>query len=192
MARSHKTVTLVLGGARSGKSCYAQELAAACKRVVYVATANGDDEEMRARIAQHRRERPARWKTVEVARDLDRIIRDEGRDADLLLVDCLTIYLAKIMGRSTNGAHRVRSHIPALCEALRDSRASVVLVSNEVGGGVVPPYRSGRDYRDLLGELNQQVAKVADRVVLMVAGLPLIIKDCTARPLRKGPVTTGK
>ena len=75
------------------------------------------------------------------------------------------------------GAAQVRDHIQLLCEAVREAGASVVIVSNEVGCGVVPPYRSGRDYRDLLGELNQQIAKVADRVILMVAGLPLTVKD---------------
>lgn len=171
-----KTVTLLLGGARSGKSRYAQELAASFQRVVYIATARPSDSEMRARIAQHRRERPSAWKTVEVAKDLDRVLREESAGADLLLVDCLTIYMASIMGRTRGGGTRVRSHIHALCEAIQESEASVILVSNEVGCGVVPPYRSGRDYRDSLGELNQQIAKVADNVVLMVAGLPLSVK----------------
>lgn len=177
--RSKKAVTLVLGGARSGKSRYAQELAGVFQRVVYLATAKRDDAEMRSRIAQHRRERPATWKTVEVSNDLDHVLREEGRGADLLLVDCLTIYVANLMGRGRGGAQRVRTHMQALCDAARESEASVLMVSNEVGGGVVPPYRSGRDYRDLLGELNQQIARMADRVVLMVAGLPLILKDCT-------------
>ena len=174
--RSKKRVTLVLGGARSGKSRYAQQLASSYKRVVYIATAKASDSEMRARIAKHRRERPPTWKTVEVSTGLDHVLREQSSDADLLLVDCLTIYMANIMGRKRGGAPQVRGHIHALCEAIRDIRASVVLVSNEVGCGVVPPYRSGRDYRDLLGELNQQIARVADTVILMVAGLPLALK----------------
>jgi len=176
-----KTVTLVLGGARSGKSRYAQELASAFSRVVYIATAHRDDAEMRARIAQHRRERPSAWKTIEVAAGLDRVLREECSGADLLLIDCLTVYVANIMGRKSGGRHQVRSHIQSLCEAVREAQGSVVIVSNEVGSGIVPPYRSGRDYRDLLGELNQQMAKVADRVILMVAGLPLTIKDRSQR-----------
>lgn len=170
-------VTLVLGGARSGKSRYAQELASAFQRVVFIATARPSDAEMRARIEHHRRERPSTWKTVEVRRDLDRALREEGRKADLLLVDCLTLYMANIMGRTTSGRRQVRSRIELLCEAVRETEPSVVIVSNEVGCGIVPAYRSGREYRDLLGELNQQIAKVADRVILMVAGLPLTIKD---------------
>jgi adenosylcobinamide kinase/adenosylcobinamide-phosphate guanylyltransferase len=177
MPTRKKTVTLVLGGARSGKSRYAQELASAFERVVYIATASRDDAEMRARIAQHRRERPSTWKTVEVFTGLDRTLREVGPQADLLLVDCLTLYVANIMGRKSVGRSKVRDHIHPLCEAVREAKASVVMVSNEVGCGVVPPYRSGRDYRDLLGELNQEIAKVADRVILMVAGLPLIVKD---------------
>ena len=175
---SPKRVTLVLGGARSGKSRYAQELASAFKRVVYIATASRDDAEMRAKIAHHRRERPSTWKTIEVSRDLARALRKEGPQADLLLIDCLTLYAANLMGRKKSGGRsKVRDHIHLLCEAVREAEASVVIVSNEVGCGVVPPYRSGRDYRDLLGELNQQIAKVADRVILMVAGLPLPVKD---------------
>jgi adenosylcobinamide kinase/adenosylcobinamide-phosphate guanylyltransferase len=172
-----KTVTLVLGGARSGKSRHAQELASAFQRVVYIATARRGDAEMRAKIAHHRRERPSTWKTVEVSTDLDRALREEGPQADLLLIDCLTFYMANIVGRKSGGRRQFRSHIQLLCEAVREAEASVVIVSNEVGSGVVPPYRSGRDYRDFLGELNQKIAKVADRVVLMVAGLPLTVKD---------------
>lgn len=175
-----KTVTLVLGGARSGKSRYAQELASTFHRVVYLAAARRDDAEMRAKIAQHRRERPPTWRTIEVSSGLDRALRDEGPRADLLLVDCLTLYVANIMGRKSGAHRKVRDHIEHLCEAVREAKASVVIVSNEVGCGVVPGYRSGREYRDLLGELNQQIAKMADRVILMVAGLPLTVKDRSA------------
>lgn len=172
-----KTVTLVLGGARSGKSRYAQELASAFQRVIVITTACRDDAEMRAKIARHRRERPSSWKTLEVSTGLERALREQCRGADLLLVDCLTLYLAKTMGRKRGKRGHVCSQIQSLCEAIRESKASVVIVSNEVGSGIVPPYRSGREYRDLLGELNQRVAQVADRVILMVAGLPLTVKD---------------
>ena len=178
-ATFRKTVTLVLGGARSGKSRYAQELASAFERVVYIATAQRDDAEMRAKIAHHRRERPSTWRTIEVSTDLDCAVREEGAQAELLLIDCLTLYMANLMGRKGGGRSKVRDHIQLLCEAVHEADASVVMVSNEVGCGVVPPYRSGRDYRDFLGELNQQIAKIADRVILMVAGLPLTVKDCS-------------
>jgi len=172
-----KTVTLVLGGARSGKSRYAQELASAFERVVLIATASRSDAEMRAKIARHRRERPSSWKTVEVSTGLDRAVRKEGPTAEVLLIDCLALYMANLMGRKRDARRQIETRIQRLCEAVRDSESSVVMVSNEVGSGIVPSYRSGREYRDLLGELNQQIAKVADRVILMVAGLPLIIKE---------------
>ena len=174
-----KTVTLVLGGARSGKSHYAQELASAFQRVVFIATARRDDAEMERKIAEHRRQRPPSWKTLEAPETLERTIRKEGPRADLLVVDCLTLYLANILGRKAGGQRQVRSRIQRLCEAVQTTEASVVIVSNEVGSGLVPPYRSGREYRDLLGELNQQIAKVADRVIFMVAGLPLTVKNGT-------------
>jgi adenosylcobinamide kinase / adenosylcobinamide-phosphate guanylyltransferase len=176
-----KTVTLILGGARSGKSRYAQELASAFQSVVFIATARPNDSEMRRRIAEHRRQRSSSWTTVESAENLDRVLGEQGRTADLLLVDCLTLYLANIMGRKRSQWHQVRSHMRRLCEAVRKTRASIVIVSNEVGSGIVPVYRSGREYRDLLGELNQQIATVADRVVFMVAGLPLTVKDGATR-----------
>jgi adenosylcobinamide kinase / adenosylcobinamide-phosphate guanylyltransferase len=178
-SRLFKTVTLVLGGARSGKSRYAQELASAFERVVFIATARPSDSEMRHKISEHRRERPSSWRTVEAPVSLERALSEEGSKADLLLVDCLTLYLANLMGRKRAGRGQLRTHIPRLCEAVRRAEASMVIVSNETGSGVVPSYRSGREYRDLLGELNQQVAKIADRVILMVAGLPLILKGGT-------------
>jgi adenosylcobinamide kinase / adenosylcobinamide-phosphate guanylyltransferase len=170
-----RTVTLVLGGARSGKSRYAQRLASAYRRVVFVATAQPGDSEMRRKIAAHRRQRPASWKTVEAPDDLDRIILEESPGADVLVIDCLTLYLANLMG-SDGGRRAVRLRIRQVCKAIQTSRASIILVSNEVGSGIVPAFRSGRDYRDFLGELNQKIAGLADRVVLMVAGLPINCK----------------
>jgi adenosylcobinamide kinase / adenosylcobinamide-phosphate guanylyltransferase len=172
-----KTVTLVLGGARSGKSRYAQSLASAFQRVIFIATARRSDDEMRARIARHRRERPSSWKTLEITTGLDRVLRENCGKADLLLIDCLTLYLDNVMGRMPGERRELNGHLQSVCEAVRDAAASVVIVSNDVGGGIVPAYRSGREYRDLLGEFNQQLAFVADRVILMVAGLPLTVKD---------------
>jgi adenosylcobinamide kinase/adenosylcobinamide-phosphate guanylyltransferase len=170
-----KTVTLVLGGVRSGKSRYAQEFASRFARVTFVATSRRSDAEMRRRIAAHRRERPSSWKTVEAPAHLDRVIQTEGRDAELLLIDCLTTYCGGLVSsRGVSQAHR--DHLGSVIDAIRSTRASVVLVSNEVGSGVVPAFKSGRLYRDLLGELNQQVARAASHVVLLVAGIPMAIK----------------
>jgi adenosylcobinamide kinase/adenosylcobinamide-phosphate guanylyltransferase len=170
-----RTVTLVLGGVRSGKSRYAQTEASRFDRVTFVATARRSDAEMRRKIAAHRRERPPSWKTVEAARNLDRVIEREGASADLLLVDCLTVYCAGLISRGRVMPAQ-RGHLDAIVRAIQTTVASVLVVSNEVGSGVVPAFKSGRLYRDLLGELNQQVAAVADRVVLLVAGVPLHIK----------------
>jgi adenosylcobinamide kinase/adenosylcobinamide-phosphate guanylyltransferase len=170
-----RTVTLVLGGVRSGKSRYAEIEASRFDRVTFVATARRSDAEMRRKIAAHRRQRPPSWKTVEAPRDLDRIIQREGGSADLLLVDCLTVYCGGLVSRSRiTSAHR--RHLDAIVHAIQNTVASILVVSNEVGSGIVPAFKSGRLYRDLLGELNQQVAAAADRVVLLVAGVPVQIK----------------
>jgi adenosylcobinamide kinase/adenosylcobinamide-phosphate guanylyltransferase len=169
-------VTLVLGGVRSGKSRYAQSEVARFSRVTFVATAKRSDAEMRRKIAAHRRERPKGWKTVEVsAGTLDAVIRREGQKAEVLLVDCLTTYCGGLLSQSRGESGR-RGHVEALVDAIRATPASLLLVSNEVGSGVVPAFKSGRLFRDLLGEMNQQVARVADRVVLLVAGIPIAIK----------------
>ena len=175
-SRPKKTVTLVLGGARSGKSHYAQSLATGFPRVIYVATARRSDAEMRAKIARHRRERPSSWETLEVTAGLDQVLREKCGQADLVLIDCLTFYLANVMVSNRGKPRGVSSHLQSIYKAIRAAGPSVVMVSNEVGSGVVPAYRSGREFRDLLGEFNQQIARIADRVILMVAGLPLPVK----------------
>ena len=170
-----RTVTLVLGGVRSGKSRYAQDEASRFARVTFVATALRSDTEMRHKIAVHRRERPREWKTVEAHKNLDTVILREGASAGVLLVDCLTTYCGGLLTRS-GVSPDARAHLTSVVDAIQTTRASVFLVSNEVGSGVVPAFKSGRLYRDLLGELNQQVARVADQVVLLVAGIPVTIK----------------
>jgi len=177
MQTSKKTVTLVLGGAQSGKSYYAQQLVSDFERVTFIATGRRTDAEMQQKIARHRRERPIAWRTVEAPLSLHRTIRSESREADALLIDCLTIYVANVMGARSESKNNPKKYIDAVCEAILASKACVVAVSNEVGSGVVPAYRSGRIYRDFLGQMNQKIAQIADRVVLMVAGLPVTLKD---------------
>ena len=181
MAKPQRTITLVLGGARSGKSRWAQEQAAGFPRVTYLATARAGDAEMRNKIARHRRERPLTWKTVEVPTELPEKIRSESRTADLLLIDCFTLYVANVMrtGRGSEAHNGI--HIRELRDAIRSSSTSIIAVSNEVGSGVVPAFRRGRVYRDMLGQLNQEVAAIADNVVLMVAGVPLFVKGRMTR-----------
>ncbi len=174
--RDRKMVTLVLGGVRSGKSRWAQEFAAKNQRVAYVATAQAHDAEMQEKIRRHQVERPRHWHTVEEPLELACAIAEHGAAFDVLLVDCLTVFVANLLEAAETDSASMEPRIESFLETLRAAPASMVLVSNEVGSGVVPPYPSGRRFRDLLGELNQRVAAIADNVVLLVAGLPLALK----------------
>jgi adenosylcobinamide kinase/adenosylcobinamide-phosphate guanylyltransferase len=169
-------ITLVLGGVRSGKSRYALQLAGRAQRVTFLATAERrEDEEMRRKIERHRSERPQHWETIEEPLHLAAAIASAG-NCDLLLIDCLTLFAGKLLEVHGENRPGIVLAIDSLCNALTASPRPVVLVSNEVGSGVVPAFEMGRQYRDLLGEINQRVALIADRVVLMVAGLPLALK----------------
>ena len=164
-------LTLVLGGARSGKSRHAESLIAALAPPwIYVATAEAGDAEMTARIAAHRARRGEGWTTVEAPRDLaSALAAHAGRP---MLIDCLTLWLANLM----MGEAAVHDEIERLGAALAHASAPVVLVANEVGAGIVPDNALARRFRDRQGELNQRMAAQADKVVLMVAGLPLVLK----------------
>lgn len=174
--RNRKSVTLVLGGARSGKSRYAQELAARANKVTVFATAEPSDEEMRRKIERHRQDRPASWLTIEEPLELDAALRQHASSAEIVLVDCLTLYAANVMTHEGENTDRMYQRVDRLCEALRSVSPSVVLVSNEVGSGVVPSFPAGVLFRELLGEVNQRVAGIADNVLMMFAGLPLALK----------------
>jgi adenosylcobinamide kinase/adenosylcobinamide-phosphate guanylyltransferase len=167
-------VTLVLGGARSGKSRYAERLVeAAAAGGLYCATAEAGDAEMACRIAAHRARRGPFWHTVETPLALASVIASEARSELPLLIDCLTLWLSNLLlaGRP------VDEETAALCAALRLAEGSVVLVANEVGMGLVPETPLGRRFRDAAGRLNQEVAALADRVVFVAAGLPLMLKE---------------
>jgi adenosylcobinamide kinase/adenosylcobinamide-phosphate guanylyltransferase len=168
-----KRVTLVLGGARSGKSRHAEGLiTAAPPPWIYVATAHAGDAEMAERIALHRANRPNGWVTYEAQNDLVLAIADSPPHAPLL-VDCLTLWLSNRMLADAE----IERDIDALEGALDRRESSIVLVSNEVGSGIVPENALARRFRDVQGRLNQRIAARAQRVVLMVAGLPLTLKD---------------
>ena len=176
MERDRKAVTLILGGVRSGKSRFALDIALCAAKVTFVATARASDDEMRSKIERHRNERPAHWHTVEEPLRLGAVIVTNDDTSELVVVDCLTLFAANLMEAHGDNRTATWAVIDALCSALKETNRPVVLVSNEVGSGIVPPYEGGRQFRDLLGELNQRVAAIADNVVLMVAGLPTWIK----------------
>jgi adenosylcobinamide kinase / adenosylcobinamide-phosphate guanylyltransferase len=170
-------VTLVLGGVRSGKSRYAQQIAARADNVTFIATAERrNDAEMHAKIERHRADRPKSWATIEEPLQLARTIEQAGRGSEVILIDCLTLFASNIFEACGDDTAQLQSHIDQLCTALHNAPCSIILVSNEVGSGVVPAYELGRKFRDLVGEINQRVALVSDIVLLMVAGLPLALK----------------
>jgi adenosylcobinamide kinase / adenosylcobinamide-phosphate guanylyltransferase len=168
-----RRLTLVLGGARSGKSRYAERLVLESGLVpVYVATAEALDDEMAARIAEHRARRGADWRTVEEALDLVGALHRECSPDRAVLVDCLTLWLANLMGQDRSPGPEMER----LVAALGALPGSLVLVSNEVGLGVVPTAAMARAFIDHAGWLHQRIAEQADVVVFMAAGLPLHLK----------------
>ncbi|WP_322805705.1 bifunctional adenosylcobinamide kinase/adenosylcobinamide-phosphate guanylyltransferase [Thermanaerothrix sp.] len=177
-------VIFILGGARSGKSRHAQYLAASHPqaRVLFVATAEAGDNEMAARIAAHRAERPSHWHTLEEPRHLAAAITAWQPEPDLILVDCLTLWVSNLLLSlpepldPTAAETLVQAETEALLKCMETSQATWIIVSNEVGLGLVPPYPLGRLYRDLLGNVNQRLAATADEVIFMVAGLPMRLK----------------
>ena len=171
--RPGATLTLVLGGARSGKSAFAERLAQERGRGVYVATAQRVDDEMARRIEAHRARRGEGWRTVEEPLELAKVIRRESVPRACLLVDCLTVWLGNLLHHERDvGAAREE-----LLESLGNAAGPVVLVANEVGLGIVPDNAMARAFRDHAGRLNQAVAGVADRVYFVAAGLPLALKE---------------
>jgi adenosylcobinamide kinase / adenosylcobinamide-phosphate guanylyltransferase len=188
---------LILGGARSGKSDLADRLAASSGRpVAFIATATAGDDEMRKRIARHRASRPKVWHTLEEPLDLARAVRQAAELADVVLLDCVTLWLGNVLLQAS-GQHaqdelgeealhttsrlfdeRALEEIEALLAVVKSLglNKTLIVVTNEVGLGIVPAYPLGRLYRDTLGYVNQRLAQTADRVYLMVAGMAVDIK----------------
>ena len=178
-------LTFILGGARSGKSSYAQSLAEKHPgRVAFIATATPDDDEMAARIIKHQKERPPGWATFEIHHGIAGALRTSPPRADIILLDCLTLLVSNLLFQDgqtgvdeRTAAARIETEINGLLGFIRDGGADWIIVSNEVGLGLVPPYPLGRIYRDLLGRANQELAAAADEVVWMVAGIPVPIQN---------------
>jgi adenosylcobinamide kinase/adenosylcobinamide-phosphate guanylyltransferase len=184
-------VTLLLGGARSGKSATAERIAAASDLpVLYVATAQGGDEEMQARIARHRSRRPAHWRTLDAPFDLPALLADAAPPDHLILVDAVDVWLAnellRLLASVTDGEipralaadveSRLLGAVADIASCAAGRQTPVLLVSSEVGSGVVPPYPLGRLFRDVLGAANQALAAAANRVLLVVAGIPVDLR----------------
>ncbi len=170
-------LVLVLGGCRSGKSRFAQELAERLgKRKLFVATAEPFDDEMRERIAKHRADRGPEWQTVEAPVALAAALRNHAAEADVVVVDCLTVWLGNLLCPEHQPLRWQADAVSSLLGGLAKRRAHIIVVSNEVGLGIVPDNALARRFRDEQGRLNQQVAAIADSVVFVAAGLPMTLK----------------
>jgi adenosylcobinamide kinase/adenosylcobinamide-phosphate guanylyltransferase len=178
-------LTLILGGARSGKSKLAQRLAAPAGRVAYIATATASrDPEMAARIERHRGDRPRSWQTIEEPLALANAVERASKEADAVLVDCLTIWLSNLFWEHRDGPPEdteAAAHAELRQIAGATRQCHVILVSNELGCGTVPEPAVTRAFRDVQGLLNQWAAEAADEVILTVAGLPLYLKTASRR-----------
>jgi adenosylcobinamide kinase/adenosylcobinamide-phosphate guanylyltransferase len=170
---------LILGGARSGKSRLALRLAAAMptgSRGAFLATAQALDGDMEARIARHRAERPSGWATLEEPYDVVAACESLAGRVDVVVLDCVTLWVANLLLRGDE-EKSILAATDALADFLAERRFSLIIVSNEVGAGVHPATEVGLQFRDALGSVNQRIAAAVDRVSLMVAGLPMTIKD---------------
>ncbi|GAI86161.1 unnamed protein product [marine sediment metagenome] len=183
----NKKCILLIGGARSGKSHFARELALKLgEPVLFVATATAGDEEMKQRIEEHRRARPATWDTLEVTTDIGSQISQKIGGAKVVIVDCITLWVNNIFNQYADQANepidastieqKLTTEIDELVDCINRTEASFIIVTNEVGLGLVPANRVGRLYRDLLGRVNQLLTERADEVYLMLAGLPVQVK----------------
>lgn len=173
----------VLGGARSGKSAYAQRLAeASCPERLYLATATAGDEEMAARIARHQADRGRGWTTLEEPLEVPRALQAEARAGRVVVVDCLTLWLSNLMLAGSDPAPA----LVCLAQAIAALAGPAILISNEVGMGVVPEHGLGREFRDWQGRANQQIAQACDAAIFVAGGLPLQLKPSATPSVQLG------
>jgi adenosylcobinamide kinase/adenosylcobinamide-phosphate guanylyltransferase len=175
IASMNRKIILITGGARSGKSRYAEQRALEMSvRPLYVATAEAKDEEMAQRIAKHKKRRDAQWRTIEEPLALAEALLAQRGKTDCALVDCLTLWISNLLIR--HDEKYASEKVEALIETLPQLSFHLLFVTNEVGWGIVPDNPLARKFRDLAGWTNQQMAQAADEVILMVAGMPMIVK----------------
>ena len=183
-------IILVTGGARSGKSRFAEQYAAKYgKKVAYIATAQVYDEEMAHRVKLHQARRPAEWETFEAPFEAERVLLEAGKNHDMILFDCLTLYLSNLICSLPHledfdrNYQLVRENIDRLIEAAKEYDGTLIFVTNEVGAGIVPENQLSREYRDLAGIANQLMARAAAEVYLVVCGLPVNVKELQTKLL---------
>jgi adenosylcobinamide kinase/adenosylcobinamide-phosphate guanylyltransferase len=185
-----KRIVLVLGGARSGKSAYAENLAVRHKGPkFYIATAEAFDEEMHDRIKHHRSNRAEDgWETIEAPFDLANAIRDHASKKSFILLDCITVWIGNLLHKQS----AVYPQVDELCSALAAAQGTIIIVSNETGLGIVPDNPMARAFRDEAGRANQAIAKIAGEVVFVVAGLPLTLKTAKRKPGKSRRATSSR
>ncbi len=168
---------LVTGGARSGKSSFAQRLADNMKgRKVFLATAEALDEEMKSRIEIHRKERPSGWDTIEETKHLSKALNNCNRKFEVILIDCLTMWISNLLSKTAFDESQIQKEVNDFISKCKAIKGTVIIVTNEVGLGIVPANRLARIFRDVAGRANQEIAAIADEVYLIVAGIPLKLK----------------
>jgi len=167
---------LVTGGCRSGKSEYALRLGEGFASKVFIATAEAKDPEMAERIMRHQQRRGEGWRTMEEPLNLPAALAAGGSEAEVVVIDCLTLWLSNLLLRG-DSPESILDQIHALAQEVQKASTNLVLVTNEVGSGIVPENELARRFRNLLGLANQRLAEVCNRVVLMVAGIPLVIQE---------------
>lgn len=168
-------ITFILGGARSGKSTYAIKLAQGYKKVAFIATGEALDKEMRERIRLHKKARPAHWQTFEENKDVVALLKKIGVAFECIIIDCLTLLISNLI-LEEDKQKVIENKINGMIKYLKKNKGRAIIISNEVGLGIVPENKLARDFRDIAGKTNQIVAKESDKVFFMVSGIPLKLK----------------
>jgi len=178
-----KKFIFILGGARSGKSSYAMNLAKSVgKRIVFIATCIPSDSEMKHRIKLHKKSRPRTWRVIEEEINIDSALRKAKTGCDAILIDCMGLFISNFMAVESSDK-KIEEKVRRVIGQIKKSASDVIVVSNEVGMGIVPDNPLARRFRDLLGRVNQMMAQSADEVIMMYAGIPMVMKgehDATA------------